>query len=538
MNRDPILETINTITAKMSFSYIQGIAEEITEILFRLQMKDEKKVKDFALFFDYETNHYRVVVVLKDYTFSVAQSIFLSFFEFISYAGANITVSQKTKQGMHYTLASFDERGEGFSCEIDFLPEGASAEDGEQQRQEETSARTGAVSSGQRKQPEVRWKFELDSASYLPLLTAQDLIYSVGEEGDLYAVDTRMGMLRWHWRAERQYSKIATVPSVDQNVLAVYTLARSQPGIHEATLSVLDVQTGLLLRAFPVPALQSIGQCHLLTIQNGIAYLSGTDRNLLLSGPQSLCLAFDLQTGTQKWRVDLGRYMGTTTPVVSDTQVYLATFDIQSGHPTRGHLHALDIRTGSEIWNHQFETRGIQEIVVDGTEIFVAGTPTEVVDALTGRTKWSLPDLKVFRDSPLVVSDEVIYINYEHISEGRGEFSAKKPHEVLLTGGPLRAGAIVAIERASRQPRWIIDLTYGRSFPTKPVLANSAVYTTWKHLDIRGEVINATLLALDAHTGQELWQFEADDLSAPRGGDGVVFVRGQEDQKEYIYALS
>ncbi|HEU5374987.1 MAG TPA: PQQ-binding-like beta-propeller repeat protein, partial [Ktedonobacteraceae bacterium] len=51
-------------------------------------------------------------------------------------------------------------------------------------------------------------------------------------------------------------------------------------------------------------------------------------------------------------------------------------------------------------------------------------------------------------------------------------------------------------------------------------------------------VTHATLFALDARTGQERWQFEAEHLSPPLVGEGMVFVRGQEDEKEYIYALS
>ena len=539
MDKNLLYEDISTFTEKFTYSYIQGIAEEIAEMFFRLQMEEERKVKDFALFFDYETNHYRIVVVVKDYTFSTVQSIFVSFFGFISYAGANVTASQKTAQGIRYLLASLDEQGKGFYCEVEFLPEEAETEDEEQQAERGTTAQTsGILPFSQREHPEIKWKFEMGSASYFPLLAAQDLIYSVGDEGDLYAVDARQGSLRWHWQAEQQQSKIATFPSVDQGVLAVYTSARSQFGLSEATLWALDAQTGQLLRSSPVPVLQSIGSCHLLTTRDGVAYLSGTDRNLLPSSPHSLCLALDLQTGMQKWRVDGGRHLGTTTPVVANGHLYLVTFDIQFGSPFIGYLHALDIQTGEENWNYRFETRGIQEIVVDGTEIFVAGTRVEVVDALTGMTKWNLPDLDVFRDHPFVVSDEFIYISYEYISARKRKLDAKRTQEVLLAGGPPRTGKFIAIERASKQPRWAVNLIHGRSLPEKPVLADSMLYTTWKHLDMRGEIIHATLFALDARTGQERWRFEADNLSAPLVVAGTVFIRGQEDQKEYIYALS
>ena len=540
MDEAAVYEHIQAFAATFSYSNREGIALEMAELFFRLQMEETQTIENVALFFDYETNHYRVAVILKDFSLSAAQSMFTSFFGFLAYAGANITASKKTRQGVHYLLASFDEQGKGLYCELDVLSVEAHAEGEEQQHREEgTNDRTSEiVLSSQRTQPAVQWKCELDSASYFPLLATEDLIYSVGERGDLSAVDARQGTLRWHWRAEQQHSRITTLPGIDQGMLIVSTSARSRSRLNEAMLFALDARTGQRLWSTPVPALQSIGRCHLLTTHHGVAYLSGTDQNLLPSSPQNLCLALDLQTGRQRWRVDLGRHLGTTTPVVANAQVYLVTYDLHPGHPMIGYLHALDIQTGEEIWSHRFETRGIQELAVDGTKIFLAGTHLEVIDALTGGTMERFPDLHAFRESPLAVNEELICISYEQASASRRALEATKPQEVLLAGGPLRTGKLVAIERASKQPQWIATLTRGRNFPTKPVLAGSAIYTTWEHLDSRGVVTHATLFALDAHTGQERWQFEAQYLSSPLVGERMIFVRGQEDEKEYIYALS
>lgn len=525
-----IYEQIHAFLARFSYEYREGVTVEVKEILYQLQT-GEKVIKDFTLFFDHETCHYRVNVILKENDFSTAHNVFMSFLMSIAYTGANITANQRTEQGMRYILASFDEKGRGFYCEINFLSEKADTRAEEQQRDQKiVPLNTRSMRSNQRQQPPVERKFKMDIASNFPLLAAQGLIY-MGGEGDLYAIDAEQGVLRWHWEAE-QKCKITALPSIDQGILSVYTSARSQGGTYEATLFALEAQTGRVLWSSSVPALQSIGLCHLLTTQDGIIYLSGTNRNMLPTSPQSLCLAIDLQTGLQKWLVDIDGYLGTTTPVIANTQIYLVTFDIQH-RPLLGFLHALDAQTGNEIWQHTFEAHGVQEIATHSTDVFVAGTNLEIIDALTGMIRWSLPNMQAFRGSSLTVSDELIVISYERIDEP----GVEKLHESLLAGGPLLTGEIMVIDRASRQPRWAMSLTHGRSYPERPLIAGEVLYTTWKHLDVRGQVTHATLFALDVHTGQECWRFDAADLSAPFAVEGVILIRVQEDQSEYVYTL-
>ena len=535
MNKDSLHEEMSIFTEKFSYEYIEGITEEIKEIFFRSQTEGEKQVRSFAVFFDHETNHYRVAVTLAEYNFPTARSIFLSFFTFIAYTGANITFSKQTEQGISYALASFDEQGRGFYCEVDFFPKEVKIQEEEQRNNLLTA---GELPSNQKQQPEVKWKFKVDSTDNFPLLADQNTIYSVGDEGDLYAVDVDQGILRWYWKAERQRTRIVTLPSIDRGFLSVYTSTRSQIGIYETFLYTLDAQTGQILSSYPVPAIQSIGACNLLTVQGGVAYLSGTDRNASPVSLQCRCFAIDLQTGHQKWSFDLGKKLGTTTPAISNAKMYVVTFDMLYGHLSLGHLHSLDIQTGAEIWKHTFETHGVQELIVDGTDIIIAGTNLEVVDAVTGAIKGSLSDLQVFRDSPFVVDDELIYISSEHTPDSAAQLEANKPHEVLLAGGPPRLGRITAIDRTSRQPRWIKNLTYGYGSPEKLAIAGEVLYTTWRHLDIRGDVTHATLFALDVHNGREIWRFEADDMSAPSAINDVVFVHVREEQGEYIYALS
>ncbi len=525
-------EQIQSFLATFSYEYIDGITYEIKESFFRLQTEGAKAVKEFALFFDYATNHYRVTVTLEDFTLPTIDHTFFALLTFIAYTGATITTSKKTAQGMRYILASLPEQGSGFYCEVDFL---RAVADLPTERVVVPTAGDPPSAWGQR--PAVKWRFKLASTSYLPLCAAQDLLYIVDDAGDLSALDVEQGSVRWHWQAVQPPGKITAPPVGESDVLVVYTSTRSQSDPYDATLSALDARTGRTRWSAPVPALQTVGSCHLLTAHDGTVYLSGTERNRLLAAPRSRCLAIDLQTGRQQWSVEVDDHMGTTTPVVARDHVYLASFDLQHATPLKGYLHALNAQTGVASWQHTFETNDVQEILVDRTDLFVPGTTVEVLDALTGATRWSLSQAQTLQQGSLAIDDELLYISYTRLPAGQEQSAASKPQERLLTGGPARIAEVMAVERANGQSRWVTSLTHGLVVSARPVLAGNLLYTTWKHLDARSFVTHAILFALDAHTGQERWRFKTNDLSAPLAVDGTVYIRAQEDDDDYIYAL-
>ncbi|MBA2678267.1 MAG: PQQ-binding-like beta-propeller repeat protein [Ktedonobacteraceae bacterium] len=485
------------------------------------------------LVFDHETTHYKVTATLEEVSLPTVHALFGTFFQFVAYPNTTLTLRKQTDQGIHYEFASFSTQGRGFYCEVDFIAEAAGSREEEHQREPgETSKSMPLMRSASGLQPNVKWTFKVDGASLLPLIAAQGIVYIADEERYFYALDAEQGTVRWQWEANR----VSSLPEVDNGVLSVPVRSSRNTALYA-----IAVQSGQILKTFPIPTLQFTG-FNTLTVHDGVAYLSGVERTTPLSSPEqhALCLAIDLETEEQKWRVDLGEQATMIlTPVVMNARVYLTAFDSRNRHERFGYLYALDARTGEEMWRHQFESGRAQPSVVAGTEVFVFGRTLEVLDASTGILQWNLPDLKnIVVNGPLTVNDEMIFISYEQSSSDAGKEVWKRENETILRGGPPLLGEIMAVDRASRQTRWKVTLAQGQSFIEKPMISDGVLYTTWRETDIRWGTKHATLFALDVQTGQEYWRFEADDLSAPLVVNDMVFMRGREGEEDCIYALS
>ncbi len=533
-NQESVYEQTREFATHFHYVYEDGVTIEIQEAFFRFQQQG--KVKDTMLVFDHETNHYKVTATLEEVSLPTVPALFESFFQFVAYPETNLTLRKQTDQGIHYEFASFAEQGRGFYCEVDFIAEAAGSREAENQREHEAPSRMMPVmSSTSGLQPAIKWTFKVNGASLLPLIAAPGIMYAACEERYFYALDAELGTVRW----QREPSQVSSLPEVDNGVLSV-PVRSSWNGTQRTTLYCLAAQSGEVLKSFPIPTLHFTG-FNTLTVHDGVAYLSGVERTTSLWSPDqhALCLAIDLETEAQKWLVDLGEQANMIlTPVVTNARVYLTAFDVWNRHERSGYLHALDARTGEEIWRHQFESGRPQPSVVAGTEVFVFGRTLEVLDASTGILQWSLPDLDSVVNGPLTVNDEMIFISYERSSSEAGREAWKQENETILAGGPPLLGEIMAVDRASRQLRWKVTLAQGQSSIEKPMISGTVLYTTWRELDIRGIAKHATLFALDVQTGQEYWRFEADDLFAPLVVNDMVFMWGREGEEDFIYALS
>lgn len=140
-----------------------------------------------------------------------------------------------------------------------------------------------------------------------------------------------------------------------------------------------------------------------------------------------------------------------------------------------------------------------------------------------------------------VVSDKLVCLSYEHTLSDTSNLEMRKPHEILLAGGPALVGGMLAVDRATGELRWMVDeLTRGHAFTSTEgaITTDGVLYTVWNHLNLRGSLTHATLYALNLSTGQERWRFEADSLSAPSAANGKVFVQVRQGEDHAVFALS
>jgi outer membrane protein assembly factor BamB len=188
---------------------------------------------------------------------------------------------------------------------------------------------------------------------------------------------------------------------------------------------------------------------------------------------------------------------------VADGRVFVGSLSptIAAG----GALHALDLRTGEEMWRVDLERGdGILSTpaVVDG--VVYVGTYDGVVlavDAASGEEAWR------------VTLDEPIYYSSPAVEDG-----------VLYIGDI--GGHLYALDAEDGRRHWEFAVGEGneRSMGT-PAVAEGIVYVVAlaEPVDVRHD-----LFALDAETGEERWSFQAEDGGEVRGipavADGRVYV--------------
>jgi outer membrane protein assembly factor BamB len=539
-----LYERIDGFINQFMYVYDDGITIEINE--FFVELHANNKVKHFTLLFDTENHHYRVVVVVEKCILAYIHPIFLSFMKFISYSEAAIFTKKQMETGTHYEYASFSTDGRGLCCEVDFVAEETEAQKREIQRGDEDISRvSGTIYPGFLRQPALLWKYEVNHADSWPPIVIHDIVYSVSDSKDIYAIDREQGSLKWHWESHsaQKSFRIVSYPKEDNGNLYVPIISVLN-GERIASLYSISTQTGQLLKQFPLFFSHRIETSHFFTVHDGVGYLSSTDNNVAISSPamhdvHAVCQAINLQTGVYTWVRDLGEGRDAATPIFARERIYCVVLTSMAEHQHVGNLYVLNAQTGEVIWQYIFQRIWTHEIAVGDTDVFLVSTTLEILDALTGKKRWSLPDLDVVLKGVPVVDDEFICISYERTLSNKSELDMMKPYERLLTGGPPRIGGILAVDRTALELRWMVTLTQGDHFTVTEgaIIANGVLYTVWDHLDMRGSVIHATLYALDVRTGHELWRFDADSLSAPFSVNGKVFIQGRQGEKHSVFAL-
>ncbi len=211
------------------------------------------------------------------------------------------------------------------------------------------------------------------------------------------------------------------------------------------------------------------------------------------------------------------------TPIVSDGVVYFGDWT--------GHVRALRTEDGSEVWNRELGNRYIGGSVALDDDRVYSGTFDGRIVALgrdNGEPVWDTqvgdhPKAVIF-GSPVVVDGLVVV--------GVASF------EVFATGNPNTfRGHIVALDAETGAEQWRFYVTAGDATQAAGVSiwSSPAIDTergvlyigTGQSYGLPASPLSDSLLALDLHTGEEVWhtQFTADDawtLAEPTGLDADV----------------
>jgi outer membrane protein assembly factor BamB len=233
--------------------------------------------------------------------------------------------------------------------------------------------------------------------------------------------------------------------------------------------------------------------------------------HLYLASRDGHLRALDLRTGQERWRV-AAKDMLTATPVLHDDTVIFAAFD--------GEVRAVSRRDGTTRWSYDARLAVPGDLTVAGNWVLAGSRSYDLIalDAASGREVWKRYYWFSWIESPPVVFAGMVYTGSSdatHVYARRIEdgallwktavpgYSWQRPavNDQLVIAGTSgvgafpgsRAGALVAMERATGAIRWIyLDPPSGEraksgqawGFGSAPVIGDGAVYAA----DLDGRV--------------------------------------------------
>ena len=347
--------------------------------------------------------------------------------------------------------------------------------------------RTGAFSElGLRQMSRVRWQIPVGEITHGPPVFANGIIYLMGSDGRLWAIDSATGSKVWSFKPKPPtplFSAVAVANDVlyvgQQNRLYALNaqtgeklwktktrdLALTAPLVVGSTIYFSSFDNKLY--AVDATTVEkkwviAIGDSDTPPVyDNGVIYVSSAD----FGANRSFLIAIDSETGGEKWRVEKPSAQGWLNGIaVADGLLYAASGD--------AHFYALNSQTGAQVWSYQ-----------------------------GGLAGWSRP----------AISDGLVYVgNEDHhlyaLDSRTGELRWKFTAEASAMADPIVTGGVVY---------------FG--------VANSGDTTTRR-----------PFYAVDAQTGEELWRFRADGrilASATVGNGAVYFASNQQGSTGTLYAI-
>ena len=273
------------------------------------------------------------------------------------------------------------------------------------------------------------------------------------------------------------------------------------------------------------------------TVAGGVVYVSGGE-NLY---------ALDAGNGKERWRLPLEAGNSFSSPVAPEGVVYVGSGD--------GNIYALDASSGDERWHFPVAERDAGSAAVLNGVVYADGDPnTWALDAATGEERWHFKkSMYTYPSSPVVANGKVFLSNIEFFyaldaAKGEEVWHARAGNDNMPPPAVANGLAyfikdfdlLAAFDAATGEERWTIET--GDDMLGQPVVVGDTLY-------LGGH----SLYALDAKTGEEIWQFDLDTAEENDGSifptvvDGVIYAAvctdlayevGCEEGNSYVYAIT
>jgi outer membrane protein assembly factor BamB len=229
------------------------------------------------------------------------------------------------------------------------------------------------------------------------VLAGVNKVFIGSEDGELYALEAKTGKLAWKGKVK---GEIIALPDIDNNVVVVNTVS--------GVLKAFDANNGneVWQVNLEVPPLSLRGTSPPVIAAGGV--LVGT-----ASGELSVYL---LESGQAGWSTQIGEATGSTelervidvdsAPIVFGDKIYAIS--------SRGHLAAIDLRSGRIVWERQYSS--YRSMTLEGNNIFLTDVKGHIfsIDRINGLEQWSQLSLTNRGvTGPVVVGDYVVVGDFE-----------------------------------------------------------------------------------------------------------------------------
>ncbi len=192
------------------------------------------------------------------------------------------------------------------------------------------------------------------------------------ENGDVYALNAESGEIDWQGKVK---GEIITAPAIDAGILVV----NSASGVMKAFNASSGQDEWQIEQEVPPLTLRGVSAP---VISAGGVLVGSADGTLGV---------YILENGQQGWNLDVGEATGSTelervidvdsAPLIYGDKVYSIS--------SRGHLIAVDLRTGRMIWERQYSS--FRQLAISANTIFLTDIKGHIyaIDRQNGFEKWS-----------------------------------------------------------------------------------------------------------------------------------------------------
>ncbi|NQZ22157.1 MAG: outer membrane protein assembly factor BamB [Colwellia sp.] len=191
------------------------------------------------------------------------------------------------------------------------------------------------------------------------------------ENGDVYALNAENGEIEWQGKVK---GEVIAAPAIDSGILVVNTASGVMKAFNASTgkdeWKIEQEVPPLTLRGVSAPAISAGG--------------------VLVGSADGSLSVYLLESGQQGWSLEVGEATGSTelervidvdsAPLIYGDKVYSIS--------SRGHLIAVDLRTGRMVWERQYSS--YRQLAISGNTIFLTDVKGHVyaVDRQNGFEKW------------------------------------------------------------------------------------------------------------------------------------------------------